>query len=148
MLEIFTNGSATTLNNPEGGWAFIIIKEGKEILRSSGFIQKSTNNIAKLTAAVEGLKAAKELQQKHSTVEEIMLISDSQLVLKYATGEYKCRKMYLADLYIDLRRLFLELKVSTRWVKDHFGNIYNDIYNDECDRMAKLARENNEQKKT
>ena len=135
LVEIYSDGSATTADKP-GGWAYVILVDGVKYKEGSGHLKSATNNVAELTAAIEGLKCA----ANDSTIcgaQSIVLISDSQLVLKYATGEYKCRKFHLVPLYIQLRKEYQALKATTRWVKGHSG----EEHNERCDELAKAARE-------
>jgi len=135
LVEIFSDGSATTADLP-GGWAYVILVDGVKQRENSGSLAKATNNVAELTGAIEGLRdvASDPVLSKATT---ITLVADSQLVLKYATGEYQCRKYHLVPLYIQLRKYFGQLKATTRWVRGHTG----DEQNERCDELAKAARE-------
>ena len=116
-VEIYTDGSATTADKP-GGWAYVIIVDGKVYRERSGHLGKATNNVAELTAAIEGLTdVAGDIVLRAAP--EKYLVSDSQLVLKYATGEYQCRKFHLVPLYIKLKKLYGELNATTSWVRGH-----------------------------
>lgn len=104
-----------------------------------GFIGPGTNQIAELTAAIEGLT----LVPPGAAVE---LVSDSQYVLK-GLSEWRAgweRKGYknskgeqVANLAL-WKRLFAladARKVSTRWVRGHNG----DPYNERADALANQA---------
>ena len=141
LIQVYTDGSATTADKP-GGWAYCIVIDGVEWRSSSGCLKKATNNVAEITAAVEGLLDLEGLQiagqlPSHSETTKIVLISDSQLVLKYATGEYQCKAIHLVPLYTQLRFVYNRLGASTKWIKGHSGDKYNEI----CDKLAKAARE-------
>ena len=142
MIEVYTDGSGTTANTP-CGWGFVIVKDGEKIHEQSGSLPKGTNNVAELTAAVKGL-AYVVLNHKD---EDVVLVSDSQLVLGYASGNYRLKAMHLTELYCKLRRLYNHLGADGRWVKGHSG----DEHNERCDELAKTARLeelNGEEKKT
>lgn len=133
-VEVYCDGSATTANLP-GGWGVVILVDGIKYTEASGHLAKATNNVAELTAAISGL----EYVQNHpglSCADQITLVSDSQLTLRYSTGEYQCRKYHLVPLFCKLRQLHDKLKIKTRWVKGHTG----DTYNEQCDILAKNAR--------
>lgn len=138
-LSIYSDGSATTADKP-GGYAFVILLDGKEIVRDSGYMDKATNNMAEISGAIAGLEWY--LTNKNGTnpdlsqVTEVELVSDSQLTLNYANGKYKCKAMHLTPLYIKLRKLYGDAKAKTRWVRGHNGDHYNEI----CDKLAKAAR--------
>lgn len=138
-LEIYCDGSATIATKP-GGWAFVVVLDGNEIHRQNGGLQKATNNMAEISAAINGLEwfiAAKNNGSPDlADVKEVELVSDSQLVLRYANGEYGCKAQHLVPLYIKLRNLYNASTATTRWVKGHNGDHYNEI----CDELAKAAR--------
>jgi ribonuclease HI len=133
-VEVYCDGSATTGDQP-GGWAFVILVDGNKITEGSGHLAKATNNVAELTAAIRGLEHVLNSPSLSGAV-SITLVSDSQLVLKYANGQYQCRKYHLVPLYCKLRQLHDKLKVTTRWVKGHSG----EEHNERCDALAKAAR--------
>lgn len=134
-VEIFCDGSATIADLP-GGWAFVVLIDGQKHVEVSGHLTKATNNVAELTAAISGLEYVMS-DLALSSAQSITLVSDSQLTLRYANGEYKCKKYHLVPLYCKLRQLHDKLKIKTRWVKGHAG----DEYNERCDVLAKAARQ-------
>src|SRR5690606_23150478 len=97
----------------------------------------ATNNVAELTAAIQGLKYADAYIQAAGLVNpEVILVSDSQLTLGYASGLYKCKAIHLGPLNIEIKKYYNKLSASTRWVKGHNGDQYNEI----CDKLAGEAR--------
>jgi ribonuclease HI len=137
-LEIYSDGSGNTMEGT-GGYGYVLVREGVEVARGSGFLPRATNNVAEITAAIKGLEHALGLPD-FGTYTEVSLVSDSQLVLRYATGEYKCKAMHLVPLYIRLRSVFARTKATTRWVKGHSGEKFNEA----CDELAKTARKGGE----
>lgn len=138
-IEVYCDGSSSGNATGPGGWGYIVLVDGAKLSEGSGHLSKTTNNIAELTAAIEGLQYV--ASNPALAGGETWLISDSQLVLRYATGEYKCRKFHLVPLYIKLRKLYGDLKAQTRWVKGHAG----DTYNEACDILAKAAKDRGSQ---
>lgn len=136
MLEVYTDGSATTANLP-GGWAYVLVAGGSKIQEGSGHLDKATNNTAEITAGIRGLEAASgELLANPGVYASVVLISDSQLVLHFAEGTWRCKKYHLQLLVGQLQQLYRKLNAATRWVKGHSG----DTYNERCDVLAKAAR--------
>lgn len=133
-VSIYCDGSATIASLP-GGWAFVILVDGVKTAEGSGHLAKATNNIAELTAAISGLEFVQN-DPRFACATTIELVSDSQLTLRYASGEYQCRKPHLVPFYCKLRQLYIKLKITTRWVKGHAG----EEYNERCDELAKAAR--------
>jgi ribonuclease HI len=134
-IEVYCDGSATTKDLP-GGWAVVILVDGVPYREISGHLTKATNNVAEITAGISGLEAVQNDPGLLGAT-AITLVSDSQLVLRYATGEYQCRKYHLVPLYCKLRQLHDKLKIKTRWVKGHSG----ETHNERCDVLAKSARQ-------
>lgn len=137
-LEVYTDGSGNTFDS-DGGYGFCLVVDGVIKKEGSGYLPKATNNTAELTAAIEGLKyTSAYIQASQAVNPEVVLVSDSQLVLCYASGKWKCKAMHLAPLKIELMNLYNKLKADGRWVKGHSGDTHNEI----CDKLAGNARAN------
>src|SRR5208283_3897253 len=119
LIEVYTDGSATTGDKP-GGYAYVICVDGVKVAEGSGGLSAATNNVAEVTAAIRGLDhiatsdvvgvfqcsdGAGDGQHNQGNEPRVVLISDSQLTLKWATGEYQCKKWHLIPLVIELRKL-------------------------------------------
>jgi ribonuclease HI len=136
----YTDGACAPSNPGPAAWgAVVIAPDGGEVAAHSGFIGHGTNQIAEITAAIEGLTRTPE----GAAVE---LVSDSQYVLKGLT-EWRAgweRKGYrnskgepVANLAL-WKRLFAladKRKVTTRWVRGHNG----DYHNEQADQLATAA---------
>ena len=134
LVEVYSDGSGTSFGN-SGGWAFVVVVDGVKAHEDSGSEANATNNTMELTAALNGLKyVASDMQYNGA---DVVLISDSQLVLGFATGKWVCKKLHLALLANSLNRHFAELKAKDKWVKGHSG----DEFNERCDVLAGAARE-------
>ncbi|WP_428422993.1 ribonuclease H family protein [Methylibium sp.] len=136
----YTDGACAPSNPGPSAWgAVLIAPDGKTETDHYGFIGQGTNQIAELTAAIEGLTRV----PAGAAVE---LVSDSQYVLK-GLSEWRAgweRKGYrnskgetVANLAL-WKKLFAladARKVSTRWVRGHNG----DVYNERADALANKA---------
>ena len=107
----------------------------------------STNNIMELTAVIQGLKALKEKCR-------IEVFTDSKYIVDSVTkwlpgwkrnGWITSSKKQVKniDLWQELTSLSDLHEVSWNWVKGHNGNLYNE----ECDKMAKDQIESNKKSK-
>lgn len=132
---IYTDGACS--GNPgAGGWAAILIYNGKE-KEISGGEKATTNNRMELTAVIEALSVLKKPC-------EVELYSDSKYiidsiekgwVLKWKANGWKRQGNKIA-LNVDLWEKILELlnihKVKFNWVKGHNENPMNE----KCDKLA------------
>ncbi|HZE90212.1 MAG TPA: ribonuclease H [Rhizobacter sp.] len=136
----YTDGACAPSNPGPAGWgAVLIAPDGKTESDHYGFIGPGTNQIAELTAALEGLSRV----PLGAAVE---LVSDSQYVLKGISEwrggwERKGFKNSKGELVANLalwKRLFAAVDVRTvtvRWVRGHSG----DVYNERADALANKA---------
>ena len=136
----YTDGACAPSNPGPAAWgAVVLAPDGAEAAMHKGFIGPGTNQIAELTAAIEGLARTPEGAQ-------VELVSDSQYVLK-GLKEWRAgweRKSYrnskgepVANLAL-WKRLFAladARAVSTRWVRGHTG----DFHNEQADQLANAA---------
>ena len=142
IIEIYTDGSC--LGNPgPGGWAFLLRTGSKEIRKSGGQIY-TTNNRMEMLAVIEGLREVHEKFTKAKEEAQIKIYSDSSLVVKTMTDNWKRKKNL--DLWEELAPLVMELNISWNWVKGHAGHEENEDCDVRAQREArkqeKLVREN------
>ena len=136
----YTDGACAPTNPGPAGWgAVVIAPDGQTETDHFGFIGLGTNQIAELTAAIEGLQRV----PKGAAVE---LVSDSQYVLKgisewRAGWERKGFRNSKGDPVANLalwKQLFAEAdarRVTVRWVRGHTG----DRCNEKADALANKA---------
>jgi ribonuclease HI len=136
----YTDGACAPSNPGPAGWGAVVIAPlGGGVSEHYGFIGPGTNQIAELTAALEGL-------QKVPLGEAVELVSDSQYVLKglseWRSGwERRGFKNAKGEIVANLelwQKLFLVAdarRVTVRWVRGHNG----DHYNERADALANKA---------
>lgn len=126
-LQIFTDGSS--LGNPgPGGYAAIIVYDGREIIVRGGEA-RATNNRMEMLAIIQAL----EWVSNEGLQAPIELFSDSRLIVESLNKNWK-RKANL-DLWERLDRARKKLQSSQirfQWVKGHA----NHSHNNRCDRIA------------
>ena len=137
MIKIYTDGSC--LENPgNGGWAAIIIDEGKKT-EIKGSKKNTTNNQMELLAPIEALK-------KIPKGREVQIFTDSKYVKSGITEwihNWKKNGWKTADkqpvknkeLWEELDLLANEFEISWNWVKAHS----TDKLNNEVDLIAREA---------
>jgi ribonuclease HI len=101
MKEIFIYTDGGSRGNPgKSAIGVVLVNEvGNIIQEYGGFIGVATNNIAEYKALIKGL----ELASKKKT-NFITCVSDSQLMIKQLTGEYKVNNKKLMELFIIVKK--------------------------------------------
>ena len=140
QIEVYSDGSATTSKNA-GGWGSVIVVDGIKHKELSGHIPSATNNDAELLASVMGLEYVYEaiingILPILTSGDTVTLISDSEIILNWANGKYRFKQVDKLPVYDRLMASVKALKVKTKWVRGHSGNVNNE----RCDRLANLAR--------
>ncbi len=137
-VTIYTDGACSGNPGP-GGWAAILMCNGKE-KEISGGLKETTNNVMEITAVIEGLKALKYPC-------EVQVYSDSAYVVnaflqgwiynwinknwKLANGSNVKNKEHWQELYA----LTKTHKVTFNKVTGHSDNELNN----RCDELARNA---------
>lgn len=139
-LDVFTDGSATISTKP-GGYGYVLVYNDNKVDEGFGHMEKATNNDAELEAAIQGLAAAMKFALSNGLNKpEVTLVSDSQIILNWASGAHKFKQQAKMAKYNALRALVDRMGVKTRWVQGHSG----DEHNERCDKLANMGRKNQE----
>jgi len=120
LAEVYFDGLCQPVN--PGGiacYAFVVKKDGKTIHSDYGiaaepFSKDATNNVAEYTALV---KALEWLLTNNLASDKVEIRSDSQLVVKQLSGEYKIKAKRIIPLYkkvLLLRSKFKDIEI--KWV--------------------------------
>ncbi len=135
-IEVYGDGSGTTKDKP-GGYGFVVVLDGVKAYEGSGHLEFATNNDCELAAALEGLDSLHYHFDPEDQA-EVWLVSDSEIILGWASGERAFRQEEKILKYQQLRNLMAEFKVKIRWVKGHSG----EPFQERCDKLANAARKN------
>jgi ribonuclease HI len=100
VLTIHTDGGARGNPGP-AAFAYVIQREGAPAIESAGCIGNATNNQAEYTALIRALQHAERLGTSH----RLLIHSDSELLVKQMTGEYRVKDEGLRLLYEEARSL-------------------------------------------
>lgn len=118
---LYTDGSCDNLSaHREGGYAYVILDEKKNIIKtfSKGTIN-TTNNIMELTAIIEGCKAIPEDNA------EVTILSDSQYALNVLSGKWSAHtNNAIVDSHKPNKK---RLRLQYKWIKGHCGNKFNEM---------------------
>ena len=131
MIKIYTDGSC--LENPgNGGWAAIIIDDGKKT-QIKGSKKNTTNNQMELLAPIEALK-------KIPKGSEVQIFTDSKYVKSGITewinnwkkNGWKTankQKVKNKDLWVELDLLSSQFDIKWSWVKAHsIDKLNNEVH--------------------
>jgi ribonuclease HI len=128
-VKLFTDGGARGNPGP-AAYGFVLEAEDGTVLAAHGErIGIATNNIAEYTALIEGLRKAIELG-----LPRVEVVSDSQLMVKQMTGEYKVKNEGLRQLWLEAERLARQVPALTyRWVRREQNELADRLLNEALD---------------
>lgn len=137
-IDIFTDGGCSGNPGP-GGWAFVMLKDGKLIINSSGGSPATTNNIMELTAVINAIKDCQIMGFSNFSIH-----TDSQYVKNGITqwihnwkrnGWRTSSKEPVKnkDLWLELNDLNAKSNIEWIWVKGHAGIEFNEM----CDSLVR-----------
>lgn len=144
-IEIYTDGSLKKVGQKLtfGGWAFIVVKDGKKIYYDFGSEANTTSQRMELLAIANALKYAQSIRRN---VEKVIVYSDSAYAVNCYLQEWyvnwqsngwissKGIEVANKDLWREIIPYFDNFWYDFRKVKGHDGVIYNE----ECDELAQM----------
>ncbi len=149
-IEVYTDGACS--GNPgNGGYAFVIIKGGKEILKLSGSQEKTTNNQMELKAIVRAMEHVLSEFGSFAVKNKsnVFIYSDSAYCVNavdkgwikfWETNGWISRSgepIKNVELWLKLNSMLKNKRFEFKFikVKGHSGNKYNEM----VDKAAKNA---------
>jgi ribonuclease HI len=129
---LYTDGGSRGNPGPAAS-AFVLEADDGTVLDARGeTIGLATNNVAEYRALVAGLERAVE-----AGVDQLEVVSDSELLVKQMRGEYKVKNAALRELSLRATRLGREIgKVSYRAVRREHNELADRLVNEALDRAA------------
>jgi ribonuclease HI len=130
--RLFTDGGSRGNPGP-AAYAFVLEAEDGTVLDALGeTIGVATNNVAEYRALVAGLERAVELE-----VEELEVVSDSELLVKQMRGEYRVKNRALQDLVLEASTLARGIRrVTYTAVRREHNELADSLVNEALDRAA------------
>jgi ribonuclease HI len=127
--RLFTDGGARGNPGP-AAYAYVLEAPDGTVLAAHGeTIGVATNNVAEYSALVEGLRKAAELQ-----VDELEVISDSELIVNQMRGSYKVKKEALKELWREAMRLATAFdKITYKAVLREHNELADRLVNEALD---------------
>ena len=130
--RLFTDGGARGNPGP-AAFAYVLEAEDGTVLAShSEAIGVATNNVAEYRALVAGLERAADLQ-----VGEVEVVSDSELLVKQMTGDYRIKNEALRQLSLEAARHARRVgKVCYTAVRREQNTLADSLVNEALDEAA------------
>jgi ribonuclease H / adenosylcobalamin/alpha-ribazole phosphatase len=127
--RLFTDGGARGNPGP-AAYGYVLESEDGSVLAAHGeAIGTATNNVAEYRALLAGLEKALELG-----VNELEVVSDSELLVKQMRGQYKVKNAALRDLSLQAASLARELgSVSYTAVRREHNELADQLVNEALD---------------
>jgi len=127
--KLFTDGGSRGNPGP-AAYAFVLEAEDGTVLDARGeAIGVATNNVAEYAALVAGLERAVEVG-----VDELEVVSDSELLVKQMRGEYRVKNRALQDLFLEASELARKLqRVTYTAVRREHNELADSLVNEALD---------------
>ena len=127
--RLSTDGGARGNPGP-AAYGYVLEADDGTILAAHGEqIGVATNNVAEYRALIAGLEKALEL-----AVDEVDVVSDSELLVKQMTGEYRVKNEALRELSVEAGRLARRLRtISYRAVRREHNELADRLVNEALD---------------
>jgi ribonuclease HI len=130
--RLSTDGGARGNPGP-AAYGYVLEADDGAVLAAHGeAIGTATNNVAEYRALVAGLEKALELG-----VDDLEVISDSELLVKQMRGEYRIKNAALRDLATDARGLAGRLRsVTYKAVRREHNELADRLVNEALDALG------------
>jgi ribonuclease HI len=127
--RLYTDGGARGNPGP-AAYGYVLEADDGTLLDARGeTIGVATNNVAEYRALLAGLTKALELG-----LEELDVISDSELLVKQMNGEYRVKNAALIDLSLEAAQLAREIgRVTYSAVRRTENELADQLVNDALD---------------
>lgn len=99
-LIVFIDGGSRGNPGPAAAGVVVTADDGTVLHEAGLYLGQATNNVAEYRGLLAGLKAAAGLGAA-----EVQVVSDSELLVRQMTGEYRVKNKGLAPLAEQARRL-------------------------------------------
>ena len=133
--RLSTDGGARGNPGP-AAFAYVLEAEDGTVLAAHGeAIGVATNNVAEYRALVEGLRRAVE-----AGVDELTVVSDSELIVKQMRGEYRVKNEALRALFLEAAEAARALgRVTYTAVRREHNELADRLVNEALDAAARGA---------
>ncbi|MHC4790761.1 MAG: phosphoribosylglycinamide formyltransferase [Planctomycetota bacterium] len=127
QITAYIDGGSRGNPGPAAASFILNDKNGNQLQAKAFYIGKTTNNVAEYTAIVKALEAVSKMN-----AENLIVYSDSQLLVKQLNGEYKVKSQQIKPLFEKTLSLLREVP---NWKVQHV----NRQKNKEADKLLNQA---------
>jgi ribonuclease HI len=130
--RLFTDGGARGNPGP-AAYGYVLEAEDGTVLDARGqTIGTATNNVAEYSGLVAGLSSAVELG-----LDELEVVSDSELMVRQMTGVYRVKNQGLRQLNLEATALARKIaRVTYRAVRREQNELADQLVNEALDAAA------------
>ena len=119
--EVFIDGASDSEDN--GGIGIVLKSNGKNVKNISRSVGKKTNNEAEYLAMIAGLELA-----LNNNFNEIIIYSDSELLVNQINGKYKVKAKNLRPLFDQVLDVLDEFaKYEVTWIPRDKNGVADDL---------------------
>lgn len=134
-MKIYCDGGAR--GNPgSAAAAFVVEKDGRVFHKEAKYLGVATNNVAEYNALIMALSWA--AKNKNILSSAVLIIMDSELVVKQLSGAFKVKKEDLRNLFFTIKDLEKKIgrKIFYRNVERSKNKLADFLVNEELDKHA------------
>jgi ribonuclease HI len=132
--RLFTDGGSRGNPGPAAFGYVLEAADGTVLAAHGETIGVATNNVAEYRALVAGLEKAAELG-----VDEVDVVSDSELLVKQMRGEYRVKNAVLRELWDEAQRAERAVgRVNYSAVRREHNELADRLVNEALDRATGL----------
>jgi ribonuclease H / adenosylcobalamin/alpha-ribazole phosphatase len=129
--RLSTDGGARGNPGPAAYGYVLEAEDGSMLAEHGETIGTATNNVAEYRALVAGLEKALELG-----VEDLEVVSDSELLVKQMRGEYKVKNAALRELSLEAASLARQLEsIAYKAVRREHNERADELVNEALDAL-------------
>ncbi len=128
IIYVYTDGASRGNPGP-ASYGCYVVRDKDQVTELYGRLGDQTNNFAEYTAVIKALEYLVEQKEQAS---KIILRTDSQLLVRQLSGQYKVKSEKIKPLYQEVKKLTPQFKALS------FEHVLRDL-NAEADRLANKA---------
>ncbi|MEM2058914.1 MAG: ribonuclease HI family protein [Thermoproteota archaeon] len=115
LVKVYVDGLAEPTNPGVGAYGYVIYRDEVKVKEKCGVLgEHISNNYAEYSALVEALK---ELLQRGWKDDNVVVYSDSKLLVNQMTDLWSCRGGLYVERYLEAKRLAKNFKnIKFKWI--------------------------------